>query len=96
VTHGDAYTRLHILYYTLILIAGSLLPFVIGMSGLLYLGGALALGGGFLYWAIELMRAKNPRAPIKTFRYSILYLTVLFLILVVDHYLVVNNIWVLR
>jgi protoheme IX farnesyltransferase len=96
VTHGDAYTRLHILYYTLILIAGSLLPFVIGMSGLLYLGGALALGGGFLYWAIELMRAKNPRAPIETFRYSILYLTVLFVILVVDHYLVVNNIWVLR
>ena len=95
VTHGDAYTRLHILFYTLIMIAGSLLPFVIGMSGLLYLAGALALGGGFLYWAIELLRAKNPRAPIETFRYSIIYLMVLFVVLVIDHYLVVNNIGVL-
>ena len=65
------------------------------MSGLLYLAGALALGGGILYWAIELLRAKNPRAPIETFRYSIIYLMVLFVVLVIDHYLVVNNIGVL-
>jgi protoheme IX farnesyltransferase len=95
VTHGDAYTRLHILFYTLILVAGSLLPFVIGMSGLLYLAGALALGGGFVYWAVELMRDRNPRAPIETFRYSIIYLMALFVVLVIDHYLVVNGIGVL-
>jgi len=95
VTHGDAYTRLHILFYTLILVAGSLLPFVIGMSGLLYLAGALALGGGFLYWAIELLRGRNPRAPIETFRYSIIYLMALFVVLMIDHYLVVNGIGVL-
>jgi protoheme IX farnesyltransferase len=94
VTHGDAYTRLHILFYTLILVAGSLLPFVIGMSGLLYLAGALVLGGGFVYWAVELLRNRNPRAPIETFRYSILYLMLLFVVLMVDHYLVVNGIGV--
>ena len=95
VTHGDAYTRLHILYYTLILVAGSLLPFVIGMSGLTYLAGALILGGGFIYWAIELMRGRNPRAPIETFRYSIIYLMALFVVLMIDHYLVVNGIGLL-
>lgn len=88
VTHGDAYTRLHIFLYTLILLAVSLLPFVIGMSGVLYLAGALALGGGFVYWAIVLLRNRNPRAPIETFRYSILYLGLLFAVLLVDHYVI--------
>lgn len=92
VTHGDAYTRWHILFYTLILFAGSLLPYVIGMSGLLYLAGAVALGGGFLYWAVVLLRNRNPRAPIETFRYSIIYLMLLFIVLLVDHYLVVAGI----
>ena len=64
----------------------SLLPFVIGMSGWLYLAGALALGGGFIYWAIVLLRNRNPRGPIETFRYSILYLGLLFAILLIDHY----------
>ena len=86
VTHGDAFTRLHILLYTLILVISTLLPFVIGMSGLIYLAGALALGGGFLYWAIVLIRNTNPRAPIETFRYSIVYLMALFGFLLVDHY----------
>ncbi|HEY5645488.1 MAG TPA: heme o synthase [Pseudomonadales bacterium] len=92
VTHGDSYTRWHILFYTLILFAGSLLPFAIGMSGLLYLAGAVALGGGFLYWAIALLRNRNPRAAIETFRYSIIYLMLLFIVLLVDHYLVVAGI----
>jgi len=92
VTHGDVYTRWHILFYTLILFAGSLLPFVIGMSGLLYLAGAAALGGGFLYWAVVLLRNRNPKAPIETFKYSIVYLALLFLVLLVDHYLVVAGI----
>ena len=86
VTHGEAYTRLHILLYTLILVAVSLLPFAIGMSGWLYLAGALALGGGFLYWAVVLLRNRNPRAPIETFKYSIVYLMVLFVVLLADHY----------
>ena len=88
VTHGDAYTRLHIFLYTLILLAVSLLPWVIGMSGVLYLAGALALGGGFVYWAIVLLRNRNPPAPIETFRYSILYLGLLFAVLLVDHYVI--------
>ncbi len=92
VTHGDAYTRWHILFYTLILFAGSLLPFVIGMSGLLYLAGAAALGGGFVYWAIVLLRNRNPKAAIEMFKYSILYLALLFVVLLVDHYLVVAGI----
>jgi heme o synthase len=86
VTHGEAYTRLHILLYTVIMVAVSLLPFAIGMSGWLYLAGALALGAGFLYWAVVLLRNRNPRAPIETFRYSIVYLIALFVILLVDHY----------
>ncbi len=92
ITHGDAYTRWHIFFYTLILFAGSLLPFVIGMSGLLYLVGAAALGGGFIYWAIVLLRNRNPKAAIEMFKYSILYLALLFVLLLVDHYLVVAGI----
>jgi protoheme IX farnesyltransferase len=87
VTHGEEYTRWHILFYTLILVAISLLPYLIGMCGLIYLASAAALGIGFLYWAVTLLRAKNPRAPIETFRYSILYLMVLFVALLIDHYL---------
>jgi protoheme IX farnesyltransferase len=87
VTHGDAFTRLHILLYTIILVIATLLPFVIGMSGLVYLAGALALGAGFIYWAIVLILNRNPRAPMETFRYSILYLGLLFVFLLVDHYL---------
>ena len=92
VTHGEAYTRLHILLYTILLVLCTILPYLIGMSGPLYLAGALALGGGFLYWAIVLMRNKNPRAPIETFRYSIVYLGALFLVLLLDHYLLVQGI----
>lgn len=87
VTHGIPYTKLHTLLYTLILVAVSLLPFATGMSGPLYLMGALALGAGFLYWAIVLMIGKNPRAPMETFKYSIIYLMALFVVMLIDHYL---------
>jgi heme o synthase len=87
VTHGDAYTRRHVLFYTLILFAITLLPFAIGMSGLLYLAGAVALGAGFIYWAVVLVLNRNPAAPMETFRYSIVYLMALFLLLLVDHFL---------
>jgi protoheme IX farnesyltransferase len=87
VTHGEAYTRLHILLYTILLVIASVLPFVITMSGPIYLAGALALGAGFLYWAVVLLRNKNEKAPMETFRYSIVYLGALFLLMLVDHYL---------
>lgn len=92
VTHGDSYTRRHIFFYTLILFAGSLLPFAIGMSGLLYLAAAVALGAGFIYWALVLLKNSNPSAAMETFKYSILYLMLLFLALLIDHYLVVAGI----
>lgn len=87
VTHGVEYTRLQILLYTALLFAISVLPFVTRMSGLLYLGGALALGAGFLRYAILLMtRPDDERLPMQTFGYSILYLMGLFAFLLVDHY----------
>ncbi len=87
VTHGDAFTRLHILLYTILLVIASVLPFVIAMSGPIYLAGALALGSGFLYWSIVLLRNNNAKAPMETFRYSIVYLGALFVLMLVDHYL---------
>jgi protoheme IX farnesyltransferase len=87
VTHGVAFTKLHILLYTIIMFLITLLPFATRMSGPLYLGGAILLGLGFLYWAIELLRDKNPDAPMATFKYSITYLMALFVVMLVDHYL---------
>jgi protoheme IX farnesyltransferase len=86
VTHGVAFTKLHILLYTILMFLVTLLPYATHMSGPLYLLGAVVLGGGFLYWAIELMRDKNPNAPMETFKYSIIYLMSLFVIMLVDHY----------
>ena len=91
VTHGEPLTRLHILLYTILLVLCSVLPYLIGMSGELYLFGALALGAGFLYWAVVLLRNKNKKAPMATFRYSIAYLGVLFLFLLADHYLITGS-----
>jgi protoheme IX farnesyltransferase len=90
VTHGEHYTKVHILLYTLILLAVSLLPFVIHMSGPLYLAGALLLGGRFLYWAWVLYRDSKPHAAIRTFKYSVAYLFLLFIALLVDHYLLLS------
>jgi protoheme IX farnesyltransferase len=87
VTHGKAYTRLQVLLYTLILFAVSLLPFVIGMSGLVYLVSAVALGGAFLGYALRIYLAYSDLVAQKTFRYSIVYLALLFTALLVDHYL---------
>ncbi|MEZ5568396.1 MAG: heme o synthase [Halioglobus sp.] len=87
VTHGVAFTKLHILLYTIIMVLITLLPYATRMSGPLYLLGAVVLGVGFLYWAIELLRNKNPNAPMETFKYSIIYLMALFVIMLVDHYL---------
>jgi protoheme IX farnesyltransferase len=88
VTHGIDFTRLHVLLYTVLLVVVTLLPYLTRMSGALYLAGALVLGGGFLYHAVALYRDRdNPRLPMQTFGYSILYLMGLFSALLVDHYL---------
>ena len=71
----------------LMLIASSLLPYVTGMLGPLYLLGAVVLGGGLLYWAVSLLRGRNQLAAIELFKFSNIYLMALFLVMVVDHYL---------
>ena len=90
VTHGEHYTKVHILLYTLVMFAVTLLPYAIHMSGLLYLACAVVLGGRFLYWAVVLYRDSKPHAAINTFKYSIWYLFALFIALLVDHYLLLN------
>ncbi|WP_144170036.1 heme o synthase [Pseudomonas sp. Kh13] len=90
VTHGERYTKLHILLYTLVLLAVSLLPYAIHMSGPLYLACALVLGLRFLQWAWVLYRGSRPHAAIGTFKYSIGYLFALFIALLLDHYLLLS------
>ncbi len=88
VTHGTRFTRLQILFYTVLLFVVSLLPFLTGMSGLIYLVGSVVLGGGFLYYALQLwQKPDNLKLPMKTFGFSIWYLMILFVVLLVDHYL---------
>ncbi len=87
VTHGDDITKLHTLLYTIIMIIVSVLPYLTGMSGPVYLVSALLLGAGFLYQSIVLMQGKDKQAAMRTFRYSIVYLIALFIALLVDHYL---------
>jgi len=90
VTHGVQYTKVHILLYTAVLLAVSFMPYVIHMSGPLYLAAAAVLGARFLYWAIALYRDSRPHAAIRTFKFSIWYLLALFIALLVDHYLLLN------
>ncbi len=87
VTHGVEFTGLQIVLYTILLIVVSIFPYLIGMSGLLYLVGALVLGFTFLYYALALRADPGGELPMKTFGFSITYLTGLFLVLLVDHYL---------
>lgn len=88
VTHGIRFTKQQVLLYSLMLLAVSLMPFVIHMSGYLYLVGALLLGGGFVYHAFVLWRGEGRQHAMKTFGYSIFYLSMLFALLLTDHYLV--------
>jgi protoheme IX farnesyltransferase len=87
VTHGVAFTGLQILFYTILLVIISIWPYLTGMSGIVYLIGALILGGIFLYYAVALKFFPNERLPMQTFGYSIVYLLLLFALLLVDHYL---------
>ena len=86
VTHGDQFTRLHVLLYTLILIAVTLMPYATQMSGLIYLTGAIVLDAIFLYYAIKIYLDYSDQLAKTTFRYSILYLAALFAVLLIDHY----------
>jgi heme o synthase len=90
VTHGNAFTRLQILLYTLVLFAASLLPVIQGMSGVVYLVAAVLLGAWFIVLAFRLWRAYSEALARRTFRYSIWYLAWLFAALLLDHYLVVR------
>jgi protoheme IX farnesyltransferase len=91
VTHGVVFTRWHILFYTILLVIVTTLPYLTGMSGLLYLAGVSVLNAGFLWYAGRMVVKKNdPLAdilPMQTFGYSVIYLMVLFVFLLVDHYL---------
>ena len=87
VTHGSEFTRLHILLYTLVLFAAALLPFVYGMSSWLYLFAAVVLGVGFCVYAWRLLQNYSDELARATFRFSLIYLSVLFAALLLDHYL---------
>jgi protoheme IX farnesyltransferase len=87
VTHGVQFTRWHILFYTILLIIVSILPFLTGMSGLLYLSGVTVLNIGFLWYALRMLSGKDESLPMQTFGYSIIYLMLLFVFLLADHYL---------
>jgi len=90
VTHGNAFTRQFILLYTILLVLVTIMPYLSGMSGLIYLVSALALGGAFLWYALRLMADDGVELPMRVFRYSINYLMLLFAALLVDHYFILR------
>ena len=87
VTHGNRFTALHILLYTILMFLITLLPFATLLSVWIYAVSAVVLGLVFLYWSIEILRAKNPKAPMDTFKYSINYLLLLFVAMLADHWI---------
>lgn len=86
VTHGVEFTGLHVVYYTILLCIVSLLPYLYGMSGLIYLLVTVVLDVGFLYFVFKLKRTQSNQVAMRTFGYSITYLMVLFAALLIDHY----------
>ncbi|GAB1269496.1 heme o synthase [Aurantivibrio infirmus] len=91
VTHGIPYTKAHIFLYTLIMFAVTLLPYATGMLNWLYLAGAVVLGLGFIYWALVMLLTDRPSAGMDTFKYSIVYLMALFVVMLADHYILPLN-----
>ncbi len=87
VTHGVPFTRWQILFYTVLLVIASLLPWLTGMSGLFYLGGTLVLDAGFLLHAVSLFKSRDDDRALMTFGFSVIYLAVLFIFMLIDHYL---------
>jgi protoheme IX farnesyltransferase len=90
VTHGDKFTRQFILLYTVLMLLITILPYLSGMSGLIYLVAALSLGGVFLYYAVRLLHDDGIELPMRVFRYSINYLMFLFAALLIDHYFIIR------
>ncbi|MBA3661239.1 MAG: protoheme IX farnesyltransferase [Gammaproteobacteria bacterium] len=90
VTHGIFFTKLNIIFYSLLTIACSLLPYAIGMSGPIYLASAVILDAGLIAYALKLQFAENSLTALRTFHYSLVYLTGLFIMLLLDHHLVLN------
>jgi protoheme IX farnesyltransferase len=90
VTHGPEFTRWQILLYTILLLIVTLLPYLTGMSGLIYLATALPLGITFIYYAIKMIRSKDNKTAMKTFGFSIIYLMIIFAALLVDHYVFIS------
>ncbi len=86
VTHGLPFTRLQILFYTILLIIVTTLPYLTHMSGLLYLAGATVLNAGFLWYALRMLRSQDRQLPLRAFGYSVTYLMMLFVFLLADHY----------
>lgn len=86
VTHGAEFTRLQVLLYTILLLIVTLLPYLTGMSGLIYLATVIPLNLGFLYFAVQMIITKEDRIAMKTFGFSIIYLTGIFSTLLIDHY----------
>ena len=87
VTHGNRFTALHILLYTILMFLITLLPYITLLSGWIYAVAATLLGLRFLYWSVEILREKNPDAPMATFKFSITYLMVLFIAMLADHWI---------
>jgi protoheme IX farnesyltransferase len=87
VTHGISYTKLNVLLYTILLVIVSVLPFAVGMSSMFYLVAAMLLVARFLYWSLVLYRSERAIVAMQTFRFSIIYLMMLFIFLLIDHYL---------
>jgi protoheme IX farnesyltransferase len=90
VTHGDRFTRLFILLYTILLVVVTIMPYLSGMSGFLYLVTALVLGAGFLWYAVRLRADDSIELPMRVFRFSINYLMLLFAALLIDHYFLIR------
>ena len=90
VAYSSDFTRLHILLYTILLVIVTLMPYLTGMSGLIYLAAALILGGVFLFRALQLKVRQDARLPMQTFGFSITYLALLFAALLIDHYLMIR------
>jgi protoheme IX farnesyltransferase len=90
VTHGADFTRLQILLYTVLLLIVTVLPYLTGMSGLIYLATAVLLGLVFIYLAVLMMRRKDNKTAMQTFAYSIVYISVLFAVLLLDHYVMIK------
>ena len=90
VTHGEAFTRQYILLYTVLMVLVTIIPYLSGMSGLIYLAAAIGLGGRFLYYAIKMKSDTSVELPMQVFRFSINYLMFLFMALLIDHYYIVR------